>query len=88
MTNLPPGFKENHQNRYYLLSGLVHPNYDSFKLCLNKTDDQQFEFLEPNIHLTLWYCIEIVKHFSNIKILNFDTSTDKESLEELQNMGA
>ncbi len=84
---LPQDFKESHQKRYALLSRFVHPNYESFRLSLNRTDDQQFEFLEPNIHLTIWYSIEIIKHFSNIKILNFHINIDQKKLVELQNMG-
>lgn len=85
---LHPEFKETHQLRYKLLSRFVHPNYESFKLCLNRTNDQQFEFLEPNIHLALWYSIEIIKHFLNIEILNFHKKINKEKLERLQGMAS
>lgn len=81
---LPPGFKENHQSRYVILSRFVHPNYDSLKLCLNRTDEQQFEFLEPNINLAVWYNIEIIRHFSNMSILN---KIDEGKLMTIQELG-
>ncbi len=81
---LPPRFKEDHKNRYMLLSRFVHPNYESLKLCLNRTNEQQFEFLEANINLAIWYSIEIMRHFSKMGILN---KINEEGLTMIQDLG-
>ncbi|MDP2946061.1 MAG: hypothetical protein Q8N61_01250 [bacterium] len=81
---LPPKFKEDHEEKYKKICRFVHPNHDSFKLHLNRTDDQQFEFLIPNINLTIWHMIEIIRLFSNEKILDFDKKIDQERLVSLQ----
>lgn len=81
---LPPNFKETHEEKYKLICRFVHPNHESFKLHLNRTDDQQFEFLIPNIHLTMWHSIGIIKLFSDAKLLNFDKNINQEDLVGLQ----
>lgn len=81
---LPPKFKESHEEKYRSICRFVHPNHESFKLHLNRTDDQQFEFLVPNINLTIWHNIGIIKLFSNAKILNFDKNINQKDLESLQ----
>jgi hypothetical protein len=81
---LPPQFKNNHEEIYKKICRFVHPNIDSFKLHLNKNDDQLFEFLVPNINLTIWHIIEIVKLFSSKKILNLDKNINQLDLKLLQ----
>lgn len=81
---LPPKFKESHEEKYKSICKFVHPNHESFKLHLNRTDDQQFEFLVPNINLTIWHNVGIIKIFSNAKILNFDKNINQKDLESLQ----
>ncbi len=81
---LPPKFKEGHEEKYKAICRFVHPNHESFKLHLNRTDDQQFEFLVPNINLTIWHNVGIIKLFSDAKILNFDININQKDLESLQ----
>lgn len=81
---LPPKFKEGHEEKYKSICRFVHPNHESFKLHLNRTDDQQFEFLVPNINLTIWHSVGIIKLFSDAKILNFDKNINQIDLVSLQ----
>ena len=81
---VPPKFKESHEEKYKAICRFVHPNYESFKLHINRTDDQQFEFLVPNINLTIWHNVGIIKLFSDAKILNFDKNINQEDLVSLQ----
>lgn len=81
---LPPKFKEGHEEKYKSICRFVHPNHESFKLHLNRTDDQQFEFLVPNINLAMWHNVGIVKLFSDAKILNFDKNINQQDLVSLQ----
>ncbi|MFH1827604.1 MAG: hypothetical protein ABH812_04255 [bacterium] len=83
---LPPKFKENHEEKYKMICRFVHPNHESFKLHLNRTDDQQFEFLVPNINLTIWHSVGIIKLFSDAKLLDFDKKIDQEKLVSLQSI--
>lgn len=77
---LPPGFKINHKEKYEKICRFVHPNLDSLKLHINTTSDKQFDFLVPNITLTMWHIIEIVKLFSDLKILNLNENIDQNKL--------
>ena len=81
---LLPKLLEDHKKRYELICKFVHPNIESLKLHLNRTDDQQFEFIVPNINLTIWYIVEIIRLFSNLKILNLDINIDQKKLELLR----
>lgn len=81
---LPPKFKESHEEKYKSICRFVHPNHESFKLHLNRTDDQQFEFLVPNINLTIWHSVAIIKLFSDTKILGFDKNINQIDLVSLQ----
>lgn len=81
---IPPEFKESHGEKYKSICQFVHPNHESFKLCFNRTDDQQFEFLIPNINLTIWHSVGIVKFFSDAKILNFDKNINQKDLISIQ----
>ena len=81
---LPPNFKGDHEEKYKIICRFVHPNHESFKLHLNRTDDQQFEFLVPNIHLAMWHSVGIIKLFSDARLLNFDKNINQEDLVELQ----
>lgn len=81
---LPQRFKGSHEEKYKTICRFVHPNYESFKLHLNRTDNQQFEFLVSNVNLTLWHSIEIVKFFSNEKLLGFDKKINQRNLNSLQ----
>ena len=81
---LPPKFKDDHEKKYGVICRFVHPNHESFKLHLNRTNDQQFEFLIPNISLTMWHSIEIIKLFQTLKILNFDKNINRKDLDSLQ----
>ena len=81
-----PKFTENHKERYSQICKFVHPNIESLNLHLNRTDDQQFEFLVPNVNLTIWYIVEIIIFFSNLKILDFDKKIDQKQLMKLQGM--
>jgi len=81
---IPPKFKESHGEKYKSICRFVHPNHESFKLHLNRTDDQQFEFLIPNINLTIWHSVGIVKLFSDAKILNFDKNINQKDLISIQ----
>ncbi len=81
---LPPKFKESHEEKYKSICRFVHPNHESFKLHINRTDDQQFEFLVPNINLVIWHNIGIIRLFSDAKILNFDKNINQKDLESLQ----
>ena len=81
---LPPNFKGDHEEKYKMICRFVHPNHESFKLHLNRTDDQQFEFLVPNIHLAMWHSVGIIKLFSDARLLNFDKNINQEDLVELQ----
>jgi hypothetical protein len=81
---IPPKFKESHDEKYNSICRFVHPNHESFKLHLGRTDDQQFEFLIPNINLTIWHSVGIVKLFSDEKILNLDKNINQEALNSMQ----
>ncbi|MFA4941692.1 MAG: hypothetical protein WC582_03830 [Patescibacteria group bacterium] len=83
---LPPKFAENHKKTYEQICRFVHPNIDSLRLHLNRTDDQQFEFIVPNINLTIWYIVAIIKLFLNLKILNLDANIDQKRIESLQSL--
>lgn len=76
--------KETHQENYRLMSRFVHPNRSSLQLHLNRTDDQQFEFLVPNIRLTLWHISEILRLFSSLRLLNIHQKISKNNLDSLQ----
>jgi len=78
-------FTENHKERYNQICKFVHPNIDSLKLHLNRTDDQQFEFMVPNVNLTIWYIVEIIIFFSNLKLLDLDKKIDLNKLNALRN---
>lgn len=82
---LPPNFKEQHQEKYKAMCKITHPNIDSMRLHLNKTSDWQFGFLIPNINLTIWHEVEIIRCFSRDKILGLDHNIDQEMLISLQN---
>ncbi len=75
---------EDHKEKYEMICRFVHPNIESLKLHSNRSDDQQFEFLVPNINLTIWHAAVIIRLFSNFKILNFNTNIDQRKLELLQ----
>ncbi len=77
---MPPEFIKNHKERYNQICRFVHPNIESLKLHSNRTDDQQFEFLEPNINLTIEYAVAIIIFFSNLKLLDFDKKIDQKKL--------
>ena len=81
---LPPNFAKDHKKTYEGICKFVHPNIDSLRLHLNRTDDQQFEFIVPNINLTIWYAVAIIRLFLNLKILNLDKNVDQRKLELLQ----
>ena len=84
---IPARFKEGHKEKYKTMSRFAHPNVESFNMHMNTTPDKQFGFLIPNINLAMWHNIEIIKLFSNAKLLGFDRSINKEYLEGLQNEG-
>lgn len=77
---LPPELKHKHRERYKTLSRIAHPNIESLNVHLDKTPDQQFDFLVPTINLILWHSIEIVRLFANLKLLNIDNKIDIEEL--------
>ncbi|MFA6393619.1 MAG: hypothetical protein WCW25_01990 [Patescibacteria group bacterium] len=79
-----PELFRNHKKSYESICKFVHPNIDSLNLHLNRTDDQQFEFICPNINLTIWYIVEIMRLFMNFKILNLNTNIDQKKLRFLQ----
>jgi hypothetical protein len=78
-------FTKDHRERYNQICKFVHPNIDSLKLHLNRTDDQQFEFIVPNVNLTIWYIVEIIIFFSNLKLLDLDKKIDLNKLNALRN---
>ncbi len=77
---MPPEFVKNHKERYDQICRFVHPNIESLELHSNRTDDQQFEFLVPNINLTIEYAVAIIIFFSNLKLLDFDKKIDQKKL--------
>ena len=81
---IPPQFKESHKEKYKIMSRITHPNIDSLKLHLNKDHNQQFEFLVPNINLAIWHSVEIIRLFSNVKLLGFDKNINQQDLVSLQ----
>lgn len=81
---IPPKLKEGHKEKYKTMSRIVHPNIESLNIHLNKTADEQFAFLVPTINLIIWHIIEIVRLFSNMKLLDFDKKIDQEKLVSLQ----
>jgi len=83
---LPPKFAGDHKETYEKICKFVHPNIDSLNLHSNRTDDQQFEFIVPNINLAAWYIVAIIRLFSNLKILNLNTNIDQKKLELLQSI--
>lgn len=84
-TLLPSNFKLAHEQKYRAICRFVHPNHESFKLHINRTDDQQFEFMVPNINLTIWHSVAIIRLFSNLSILNFNQNINQLNLVSLQN---
>lgn len=82
--HLPEGFKFDYDGQYRPVCKFVHPNLESLKLSTNRTDDDQFNFLVPNINLAIWYASGIISLFSKIKMLNFDTKIDQEKLGALR----
>lgn len=76
----PPEFIKNHKKRYDMICRFVHPNIESLKLHINRTDDQQFEFLEPNVNLTIEYVVAIIIFFSKLKLLDLDKKIDQKKL--------
>lgn len=81
---IPAQFKKSHREKYRMMSRIAHPNIESFNIHLNKTAKEQFDFLIPNINLAMWHSIEIIRLFSNTKLLGFDKNIKQKDLELLQ----
>lgn len=75
---------EDHGSKYQMICRFVHPNFESLKLHVGRTDDQQFEFMVPNINLTIWHSVAIIKLFSHFKLLDLHLKINQRTLELLQ----
>ncbi len=83
-SSIPPKLKEEHKEKYLLMNRMAHPSIDSFNMHLNKTKEQQFDFLVPTVNLTFWHNAEIMRIFSLFKILGIDKKLDLGKLYSLQ----
>lgn len=61
---LPPKFLDTHKEHYARLSRIAHPNIDSLNMHYRKPYDQIFDFMVPNIKLTLWLQVNILILFT------------------------
>ncbi len=61
---LPLKFLDTHKEHYARLSRIAHPNIDSLNMHYGKSNDQIFNFLVPNIKLTLWLQVNILILFT------------------------
>lgn len=85
---IPPKFKENHREKYKMMSRFAHPNIESLNMHLGKTPDQQFGLIVPTIDLILWHSVAIIKLFSDLKLLKLDKNIDQQRLISLQDSPA
>ena len=83
-SSIPPKLKEEHKEKYLLMNRMAHPNINSLNMHLNKTKEQQFDFLVPTVNLIFWHNAEIMRVFSYLKILGVDKSLDLDKLYSLQ----
>lgn len=81
----PKQIKEDHKEKYKMMCKFAHPNIESLNMHIGKTSDQQFNFLVPTIYLILWHSVEIVRLFSNLKLLGLNERVDQGGLISLQN---
>lgn len=80
---LPSNFMVDHNGKYMTMSRIAHPNIESLNIHIEKTPDQQFDFLIPTINLSLWHNIEMIKLFSNLKLLELDSKINQKILASL-----
>ena len=62
---LPPKFSDTHKDHYARLSRIAHPNIDSLNMHYGKSNDQIFDFMVPNLKLTLWLQVNMLILFTN-----------------------
>lgn len=80
-----PRLKEIHKEQYRKMSEIAHPNIRSLNLHLHTDPNKQFDFLVSTVNLILWYSVEIIRLFSNLKLLNLDKNIDFNGSLALQN---
>lgn len=83
---IPPNLKADHKEKYKIMSRIVHPNINSLNLHANRTDDSQFEFLVPNLKLSIWHIVEIIRLFALKKLIKLDRNINQDKLESLQDI--
>jgi|SRR3989344_297491 len=77
---VPAQIRDSHYEKYKTMSRMVHPNIESMKLHINRADEKQFEFLVPNVNLTLWHTIEVIRRLSGAISLDWGTKIDQKTL--------
>lgn len=60
---VPPEVTKNHRIKYKKICDFVHPNFNSLMLHIDKDHNQQFKFLVPNINLSVWLLVDLVRFF-------------------------
>lgn len=74
---VPNEIIEDHKKKYNKMCNFVHPNIDSLHLHINTNSEKQFEFLIPNINLSIWLLIDLMRFFIKQKLILSEIDQEK-----------
>ena len=74
---------EKHRDTYLLMNLVVHPNIESLSLHTNSSDDSMFEYLIPNVMLSLLLIKEILSSIVNDDRIQLESNPDMKMLKEI-----
>ncbi len=79
---VPNQIIKDHKEKYNKMCNFVHPNINSLHLHINTNSEKQFEFLIPNINLSIWLLVDLMRFFIKQKLI--PSEIDQEKLFNIQ----